>query len=212
MNKWIVNISSGVLFFSVLSSVQASDKHVFYVHGCCVQSSSDPKAGDYETIVQKLRDSGYKVEFELRTADVGDNDSAVQAYAGQIADKIKTLLTNGTAPENITVAGYSLGSMTAMVASGLIANPKVNFVLLAGCPVSANIPVTIDYAKVAGRILSVTDSNDDKFGSCEGKFPGNITFKEVQISSGKGHMGFRIAKDKFMSQWMTPMKDWMGGN
>lgn len=207
--KAYVAVASVVLSVCLLGTAQASDKHLFYVHGCCVKSSSDPKVKDYEAIVQKLKDAGFNVEYQLRTADVGDNDAAVQAYAAQIADKVNALLAKGTPAKNITVAGYSLGSMTSMVAAGLIANPDVNVVLLAGCPKSASIPVTIDYAKVKGRILSVTDRTDDKFGSCEGKFPGGNAFKEVVIDSGKGHMAFRLAQDNLMSQWMSPMTDWV---
>ena len=211
--KAFVTAAAGVaLFAGNLGAVHASDKYVFYVHGCCVKDGSDPKVQDYEAIVQKLKGSGFNVEYELRTADVGDNDAAVQAHAAQIAGKVNALLAKGTPPGHISVAGYSLGSMTSMVASGLIANPNVNFVLLAGCPKSASIPVTIDYAKIKGRILAVVDKADDKFGSCNGKFAEGNAFKEVTVDTGKGHAGFRIAKDNFMSQWMDPMKDWVSAD
>jgi hypothetical protein len=212
MKALVAAVASVVLYVCTSGAVQASDKHLFYVHGCCVKDSGDPKVKDYETIIQKLKDSGFNVEWELRTADVGDNDAAVQAYAAQIADKVNALIAKGTPAKNITVAGYSLGSMTSMVAAGLIANPDVNVVLLAGCPAGASIKVTVDYAKVKGRILSVTDKGDDKFGSCEGKFSQDNTFKEVAIDSGKGHSVFRLTNDKFMSQWMNPMQDWTGSN
>jgi hypothetical protein len=212
MKTLVTAVASVVLYICTLGAVQASDKHLFYVHGCCVKDSGDPKVKDYETIVQKLKDSGFNVEWELRTADVGDNDAAVQAYAAQIADKVNALIAKGTKPENITVAGYSLGSMTSMVAAGLIGNPNINIVLLAGCPAGASIKVTIDYAKVKGRILSITDKGDDKFGSCNGKFAEGNTFKEVAIDSGKGHSAFRLTNEKFMSQWLNPMLDWTGSN
>lgn len=210
MNALLASVASIFLCVCSIGAAHASEKHLFYVHGCCVKDSSDPKVKDYETIVQKLKDSGFKVEYELRTADVGDNDAAVQAYAAQIADKVKALLAQGVAPGDITVSGYSLGSMTSMVAAGLIANPNVNVVLLAGCPAGASVKVAIDYSKVKGRILSITDKGDDKFGSCDGKFSTDNAFKEVAIDSGKGHAVFRLANDKFMSQWLNPMLDWTG--
>lgn len=209
MKAFVTAVASVVLSVCSFGAAQAADKHLFYVHGCCVKSSSDPKVNDYEAIVQKFRDSGFNVGYELRTADVGDNNDAVQAYAAQIADKVNALLAKGTPPKNITVAGYSLGSMTTMVTSGLISNPDVNIVLLAGCPTSAAIKVNIDYAKVKGRILSVTDKGDDKFGSCEGKFPEVKTFKEVALDSGKGHAVFRLTQDNYLSQWMGPTMDWI---
>lgn len=210
MKTFVTAVAGVVLYVCSTGAVQASEKYLFYVHGCCVKDSSDPKVNDYETIVQKLKDSGFKVEYELRTADVGDNDAAVQAYAAQIANKVNALLAKGVAPANITVSGYSLGSMTSMVAAGLIANPNINVVLLAGCPAASSVSVTIDYSKVKGRILSVIDKGDNKFGSCEGKFSADNTFKEVAIDSGKGHTVFRLANEKFTSQWMTPMLDWTG--
>jgi len=210
MKAFVAAVASAVLYVCSMGAVQASEKYLFYVHGCCVKDSGDPKVKDYETIVQKLKDSGFNVEYELRTADVGDNDAAVQAYAAQIADKVKALLAKGVAPGNITVSGYSLGSMTSMVAAGLIANPNVNVVLLAGCPAGASIKVTIDYSKVKGRILSITDKGDDKFGSCDGKFSADNAFKEVAIDSGKGHAVFRLTNEKFMSQWLNPLLDWTG--
>jgi hypothetical protein len=121
---------------------------------------------------------------------------------------VNALLAKGTPPKNITVAGYSLGSMTSLVAAGLIANPNVNIVLLAGCPASAAIRVDIDYSKVKGHILSVTDKGDDKFGSCAGKLPEGNAFKEAALDSGKGHTLFRLPADNFTSQWMSPMMDW----
>jgi hypothetical protein len=210
MKAFVTAVASIVLCVCSLGAAHASEKHLFYVHGCCVKDSGDPKARDYEAIVQKLKDSGFIVEYELRTADVGDNDAAVQAYAAQIAGKVNALLTRGTKPENITVAGYSLGSMTSMVASGLIANPNVNYVLLSGCPVRAGTPVTIDYSKIKGRLLSITDKNDDKFGSCNGRFPEGNAYKEIVIDSGKGHSGFRLAQDSFIALWLNPLLDWTG--
>jgi hypothetical protein len=209
VKAFVIAVASVVLSVCSFSAAQAADKHLFYVHGCCVKSADGQVAKDYESIVQKIRDSGFNVEYQLRTADVGDSNDAVQAYAAQIADKVNALLANGTPPKNITVAGYSLGSMTTLVAAGLIANPNVNIVLLAGCPANATINIDIDYSKVKGNILSVTDKGDSKFGSCEGKLPEGNTFKEVALDSGKGHTLFRMPADNFTSLWMNPMMDWI---
>ncbi|MCX7144291.1 MAG: hypothetical protein NT123_25320, partial [Proteobacteria bacterium] len=133
------------LIAGAFGSVQAADKHLFYIHGCCVVDKNDPKAKGYEVIVQDLRKSGFNVYFQLRTPEVADSDAQAQVYAAKIADQVQALLAKGTAPEDITVAGYSLGSMTTLVSSGLIANPKVNIVLIAGCPVNSKVKVTIDY-------------------------------------------------------------------
>jgi len=187
----------------------AAEKHLFYVHGCCVKDGMDPKVQAYEKIVKSFKDDGFKVNFEMRYANVGDNDAAVQAYARSIADQVQSLIDKGTAPENITVAGYSLGSMTALVTSGLITNPNVNVVLLAGCPVKTAIKVNVDYAKVKGRILSIYDAKDDKFASCKGRLPEGLQFQEVMLDSGEGHTVFRLTDSKYMKQWKEPMLAWI---
>lgn len=212
MKVLVAAVAGVVLSVCALGAAHAADKHLFYIHGCCVKNASDPKVKDYETIIQKFRDSGFNVEYQLRTADVGDSNDAVQAYAAEIADKVNALLAKGVPPRNITVAGYSLGSMTSMVTAGLIANPDVNIVLLAGCPTGASIKVNIDYSKVKGRVLSITDKGDDKFGSCDGKFPEVKTLKEVVLDSGKGHSVYRLPQDQFMSLWMSPMMDWVNAD
>jgi hypothetical protein len=150
---------SMVLVTITLGATHAAEQYLFYMHGCCIKGKDDPKVKAYETIAQNLKESGFKVAIDLRYADVGDNDVAVQAHAARIADQVRALLAQGVAPGDITVAGYSLGSMTALVTAGLIANPMVNVVLLAGCPIKPAIKVTIDYAKIKGRVLSIYDSN-----------------------------------------------------
>ena len=210
--KALFVLTAAVLLTVGAGGTLAADKHLFYMHGCCIKDSNDPKIGAYKKIVQNLQDSGFRVAFEMRPAHVGDNDAAVQAYARNIADQVRALLAKGVAPENITVAGYSLGSMTALVASGHIGNPKVNIVLLAGCPVAPAIKVNIDYSTIKGRVLSVYDSKDEKFGPCKDLLPEGTTFKEVLLNSGKGHAVFRLSDEKHISLWKSPMLAWTTGN
>jgi hypothetical protein len=145
----------------------------------------------------------------LRTADINDGDDQAMAYAAKIADRVRDLLDRGTAAEDITVAGYSLGARITLVASGLIANPKVNFVLLAGCPFKSTIP--IDYSKVKGRLLSIRDTKDDKFGSCDGRLPDGVTYKEIVLASGEGHALFRLPDKKYLNLWKEPLLNWSEG-
>lgn len=207
----IAVIAGAVLLAGSLDVAWAGDRHLFYVHGCCIKDMNDPKVKAYERIVRALKEDGFNVVFEVRTADAGDSDAAAQAHAARIAGEVNALLAAGVPPADITVAGYSLGSMTTLVAAGLIANADVNFVLLAGCPVRAVIPVRIDYARVKGRVLAVIDAGDDKFGSCAGRFPADITYKEVVLNSGEGHAVFRLATDKYVKLWKDPLVDWAKG-
>jgi hypothetical protein len=190
---------------------QAADKHLFYVHGCCVKDKDDPKAKAYEVIIQDLKKSGFDVVFELRYSDVADSDAAAHAYAAKVAGRVQALIAKGTVPEDITVAGYSLGSMTTLVASGLISNPKVNFVLIAGCPVNSKVKVTIDYSKVQGRILSIVDTKDENFGSCNGRLPVGIIHQEIVVNSGKGHALFWQPDEQLIKLWKEPLVAWANG-
>lgn len=211
MRLSVLLFSSAILAASVLPSAHAAEKHLVYMQGCCVKGTSGPAAKDYQTIAQKLGAAGFNVFFELRTADQTDSDEQVQAYATKVAEHVQGLIAKGVAPEDITVSGFSLGSMTTLVASGLIDNPKVGYVLLAGCPVNATIPVTIDFGKVRGRVLSVVEGSDDKFGSCSGRLPNAASFKEVTIDSGKGHKLFKLADEQHLKLWMQPLEEWAKG-
>ena len=205
----LISVALLMTGFSHMSN--AAEKHLIYMQGCCVKKMNGPIAKDYQTIAQKLRDAGFNVFFELRTADATDSDEQAQAYAAKVARYVKELLAKGVAPEDVTVSGFSLGSSTALVASGLIANPKINYVLLAGCPMSASSLVTIDYSKVGGRILSIVDSKDDKFGSCVGQLPNAATFKEITLDSGEGHKVFRLSDESNLKLWKTPLEAWAKG-
>ena len=197
-----------LLICSVFPSFsRAAEKHLIYMQGCCVQHANGAVARDYKAIVQSLRDAGFNVFFELRTADETDQDGQTQAYAEKVAQYVQGLLAKGVTPEDITVSGFSLGSRTALLAAGLIAQPNVNYVLLAGCPLS-NHRALIDYAKVQGRILSIVDVQDDKFGSCEGKLPNAITFKEIKLESGHGHKLFRLSDEASIALWKMPLEQW----
>ena len=209
MKPLIAVIVSAALITGYLGTAHAAEKRLFYLHGCCIKGKHDPKAGEYETIVQKLKDSGLNVSFQLRTADINDSNDQAMAYAAKIAEQVQDLLAKGTPPEDITVAGYSLGSRITLVASGLIANPKVNFVLLAGCPIKQTIP--IDYSRVKGRVLSIRDTKDDKFGSCDGRLPDGLTYKEIVLNSGEGHAVFRLSDEKYLKLWKEPLLNWTEG-
>jgi predicted esterase len=206
MKSLIAVIACAVLMTGFLGFARAQEKHLFYVHGCCIKDKNDPKVKAYENIVQELRNSGFNVVFELRTADMHDSDAQAMAYAAKIAEQVRDLLARGTAPEDITVAGYSLGSRITLVASVLIANPKVKFVLLAGCKIKETIP--IDYSKVKGRVLSIRDTKDDKFGSCDGRLPEGVIHNEVVLNSGSGHAVFLLTDEKNLKLWKEPLINW----
>lgn len=67
-------ITSTVLMAGFSHMSNAAEKHLIYMQGCCVKKMNGDVAKDYQTISQKLRDSGFNVFFELRTSDATDSD------------------------------------------------------------------------------------------------------------------------------------------
>jgi hypothetical protein len=205
MKTFIVAMATAILMAGLSGVAHAGDKYLFYIHGCCIKKTGSE---GYEAIVKDLKHSGFNVTFDLR---YDDSDAEVKAYALKVAGQVKDLLAKGTAPGNITVSGYSLGSVTVLYASIAIANPKVNYVLLAGCPGKGARQFDIDYMKVQGRILSIIDTKDDKFGSCQGRLPENALQKEVAFDSGSGHAIFRDPSEKSIKLWKEPLISWTEG-
>lgn len=94
---------------------------MFCIHGFCAKGLGNPKVRANETIVKELNESGFNVPFDFRY-----DDSNVRTRAKKVADQPKSLLANDMPPEDITAAGYSLDPKITALASGFIANPKVN--------------------------------------------------------------------------------------
>jgi len=205
MNVKAVLITSMLIFACSITIAQAGDKHLFYMNGCCIEKVG---TDGYDVIEKKLKETGLKLNFTIREEDT---DKAVMGSVDSVVEKVNALLANGTPPEDITVSGYSLGSIIAMYASIRIANPKVNYVLLAGCPGPKARRHIDDYSKVQGRILSITDAGDRKFVSCSDKITNASEFKEIKLESGEGHKVFRLSKDKFINLWIDPLVSWANG-
>lgn len=179
-----------------------SAKYIFYLHGSVEENEG--ATDKYETTVEAIADSDAIVISEIR----GETDPI--AYATKLKSDVSFLLSKGVPASNITISGFSKGSIIALASAGAIGNPGVNYVLLAGCSTSLNNKYNVDAASAKGRILSIYDSSDDKFGSCESiiNSSNNLEFEEVELDTGKGHKLFRIPKEKFIEQWRDPLVDW----
>lgn len=186
------------------SAAHAGDKVLFYMHGSDMhgKSESHEDAENYKQVVSHLQSQGFDVVFEFRT----DRDD--EGDAERTAKMVQERIASGTAPEDIFVAGFSYGAMITLKTAGLVANDKVNYAVFCGCPENPDIPVTIDFGAVKGRVLSIIDTDDDKFGSCEGRLPGISNFTESTITSGKGHKIFKLGKDKFIQEWAPTFVNW----
>ena len=187
------------------SSPDASEKYVFYLHGSAEENEGDNEK--YQAAVDAISNGADNVISEVR----GDTDP--NNYAEKIKKQVNTLISKGVPAKNISVTGFSKGSIITLAAAGAINNPNINYVLLAGCSEDLNEKYNVDASKAAGRILSIYDSGDEKFESCEGtiKPSKTVKFEETDLDSGKGHKIFRIPKDKFIEQWRDPLIEWING-
>lgn len=186
------------------SNPDKAAKYIFYLHGSVEESEGSTEK--YETAIDAIAGGSVTVISEVR----GDTDPNV--YALKLKEQVQNLISKGVPPENITISGFSKGSIIALAAAGVINNPKINYVLLAGCSQYLNDKYGVNPKKAAGRILSIYDSGDEKFESCDGiiEVSDQLKFEEIDLDSGKGHKVFRIPKEKFIEQWRDPLIDWAG--
>jgi len=200
----LISACGGKTTTTVSDSLDPSAKYIFYLHGSAEEESGS--SDKYRTAVQAIATGSAKVISEVR------GYTEPNQYAKKIKQKINTLITKGVPAKNITVSGFSKGAIIAIAVAGEVNNAKVNYVLLAGCSMDLNDKYSIETDKVAGRILSVYDADDEKFGSCDGviSVSGKSKLEELELDSGKGHKLFRIPKEKFIEQWRDPLLEWAG--
>jgi len=195
-------IYAGSVISEVPSNPDTSKKYIFYMHGSVEESEGSTEK--YETAVDAIAESSATVISEVR-----DNTDP-NTYAQKLKAQVSQLISKGVPPESITISGFSKGSIIALASAGIINNKNINYVLLAGCSRYLNEKYRVDPTKAVGRILSIYDSGDEKFDSCNGiiKASDKLKFDETELDSGKGHKVFRIPKEKFIEQWRDPLIDW----
>ena len=196
------NLYAGSIVSKVPDAPDSSGKYIFYLHGSVEESNGETEK--YEMAIEAIAESSATVIAEVR----GDTDP--NTYAEKIKTQVNQLISKGVPATNITISGFSKGSIIALASSGVINNPKISYVLLAGCSGYLNDKYGIDPTKAVGRILSIYDTGDEKFGSCDGIIDSSnkVEYEETELDSGKGHKVFRIPKDKFIEQWRDPLVDW----
>jgi len=191
---------------SILSDIpsdpDSDSKYIFYLHGSVEEEQGSTEK--YESAIEAISDSDAIVISEVR------NETDPNAYALKLKEQVNKLISKGVPASNITISGFSKGSIITLASASEINNKEINYVLLAGCSEYLNKKYNINISSASGRILSIYDSGDEKFGSCKSiiKESADIEFKETELDSGKGHKVFRIPKEKFIEQWRDPLIDW----
>ena len=194
-------------------SMDPSRKYMFYLHGKIIEDqglnavSPDYGLYEYEAILEKLGSYGFVVISEIRQK----NSDPIE-YANKVLGQVKSLLDGGVSPKNITIIGASKGAEIAILASKLMQNDGVNYVILGACH-----PDNIQYYKqndisLSGNALSIRDSVDELSGSCDELFSfsegkGLANHNELILQVGTGH-GILY---KPMDEWVLPTVDWANG-
>ena len=203
-------------FYDLPSAISPSEKYIFFLHGKIAEKHGPngihPCFGiyDYHGIVKSLANCGLTVISEIR-----HQGTKLDKYAGKIARQIKTLLSNGIPPEQITVAGFSKGATISLLVSSKLRNPGINFVVMGICGHNGT-RVRKHYNKLIGqsvqfmqgRFLSIYDEADQKCDICNRifkSFSGDTTFKEIKVKNCLGHgLFYRPRRD-----WIEPVVEWI---
>jgi predicted esterase len=199
-------LGAGRVLRGLPDKVDPRQDYLIYLHGRIIEEEgvrpTSPRFGvyEYEKILADFAGRGFLVISEVRSrnADVG-------AYADKVVGQVRTLLRAGVPPEHIAVVGFSKGAGIALLTASKLGEPKVNFVILAGCsawPSSAE-------EDLQGRILSMYDSSDDVATTCEKTFAqakGPLVHQEVVLKLGTGHGAFYRPGD-----WVEEVARWVKG-
>ena len=189
--------------YDVPSTIDASAKYLFFLHNYYVEKQGPDGDCKYYDLLNAFADSGFIVISEVRSGKI-----IPCAYAGKIVGQIRTLLDAGVPPENITVAGHSKGGVIALCVSSKLGNPKVNFVVMAGCEIKPLLDAYPDYRTLKGRFLSIYASSDSVASSCDSTFSPvseDISITEIKLESEGGHRLF-FKPEKI---WFNPVIHWI---
>jgi len=208
--------TAGTVMSTVPEKPEPDAQYVLHMHGRGVDSGRSTAIAGYRRVVKALSEKGFAViSEERREGMIGKFPEDHEKYAGKIADQVASLLAAGVPAANIAVTGYSRGGLMVQIASGLIANPDVKFVIIAGCFAENGAYkrrisyIDSNYApKLKGRFLSLRDEDDPDFGSCARYFEkasAQPKYNEIVLSTGLGHAAFKEPRDA----WLKPLVDWL---
>ena len=202
--------------YNLPSVINPSARYIFFLHGKFVErhgpNGRHPCFGiyDYHGIVESFRNRGFVVISEVRP-----EGTKLDKYARKIERQIKTLMSYGLSPEQITVVGFEKGSAITLLASARLKDFGVNFVMMSGCSyegthVLGRYRKLIDQSvqSMQGRFLYIYDVSDQKCDVCLRILKNasdEVTFKEMMLNNGLGHSLFYLPR----REWIEPVTEWI---
>ncbi len=183
---------------------------MFYLHGKIIEDQGipaiSPEYGEYhyEDILRALQSYGFVVISEQRPRDADPTE-----YAKRVAMEVDDLLSSGVPPGSITVVGASKGAAIAVIASYLLSNSEVNYVLLGGCNPPAVDQLRQQGVSLFGNVLAIYDYSDAYAGSCGELF----AFSEANRPSQHGELVLHVGTGHGilygpLAEWVLPTVQW----
>ncbi len=196
----------GAILTAVPEQPRTDATYIIYLHGRIIEEKgrrpTDERFGVYEfqQIIDTLAASGGQVIAEQRGAGTD-----FLKFGAHVAAQVRELISKGVPPERISVVGFSKGGGIAIVASAMLADPRITFVFLAPCGDWLHNRDDVD---VGGRILSIYEKTDELGTSCQPLFkrataPG--VRRELMINTGLGHGAFFRPR----AEWLGPLLEWI---
>jgi len=197
-------LGAGRVLRNLPEKIDPRQDYLIYLHGRIIEEEglrpTSPRFGvyEYEKILEGFAGRGFVVisEPRPRNADVG-------VWADKVVGQVRALRKAGVSPQRITVVGFSKGGGIALLAASKLEDPKVNFILLAGC---SAWPSAAEEA-LQGRVLSMIDASDDIASTCQKTFDqakGPLVHEEVVLKLGTGHGAFYRPGD-----WLGQVAAWV---
>jgi len=189
--------------YGMPSTIDPSARHFFFLHNYYVEKNGPNGACKYHDILKTFADKGFIVISEVRSGKIVPSE-----YAIKIVRQVKRLLDAGVPPEHITIAGHSKGGVITLCAASQLGNPKIGFIIMAGCEIKPLAQVYPDFTRLKGDFLSIYASSDSIASSCQKVFSKaiiGILNKEITLKSDKGHALFFQPEDI----WIEPVMTWL---
>lgn len=191
--------------YRIPPSIDVSAKYFFFLHNYYVETKGPDGDCKYDDILKAFTDRGFIVVSEVRSGKI-----VPCTYAEKVIKQVKTLLESGVPPQNITVGGHSKGGVIVLCVASQLKNPKVNFVVMAGCEIAGikKYKMYPDFSRLQGRILSIYASSDAVADSCGGAFSmasAGLGDTEIKLNSDAGHQLF-FTPQKI---WLDPVVNWI---
>jgi hypothetical protein len=197
--------TSPQIFADVPAEIDPGAHYLIYLHGAIIETQgvrpTHPLFGvyEYQEILEIFSGRGFVVISEARPSGTDG-----KLYAAKVVGQVRELLGAGVPPDHVTVVGFSKGGGIALAASSMLADDDVNFVFMAACnPWLDSHPEIV----AQGRLLSLRESSDDLFGSCESLFdrsPSPHEHVEIVLELGGGHGAFYRPRP----EWVEPVVEW----